>query len=793
MAKNRISRVSKAQNRPSTIFTWLTAGILALLAAAQASAAPIKVTGEDCPASYEHVSAQEAQNQQDTICSILDPWDIARLAGGGSMDGSGYGCTIRSNDTRTLGASLCIAEELTMHEIGEYGSVEATHGILWQTVSLRRHYQDPVVFAQLVTHNGFNPSHVRIANVTASSFDFKIEEWVPEWALPTGPRRAAETVSYLVVEKGAYLMTDGTTLEVGARVVDADFQRVRLSGTYLESPLILTQSQTFNGSDPIVTRQRLAGPRTFEVMLQEAENSDGWHAPELVGYLAMEQKAGETDQGTRYRAKILPQSVTDAETHLQFTEPFAAGYSAILAAIQTTVGLDTVAVRFRWSSYPGDDAWLFLEEEQTLDEETGHWPEQVGFLKVSGQGLLHATGTPVNGWNVNLVEHHLGSFQNTGDVWVEKNSDGMVEFVFDETHRDEWSVYLYDSSRGIHLQLDLWLGEVLFRWDSQPNMQSLYRITSRSNALLKTPNPEFISVVGGYLQVTAEEIIQNYAMKGLELGSFSSLGPGQCTIVYPNATRQHVDQTLYLHDNSVSIGTLTCALELADGVMLTQTLVYGGCNLTDFTGGGCEVGVAATELEFQGPVTSTITVNGPRAAACANVSPSSACVETEASLVGTSISSSSNGYGIGIGLSLSVGIDGKARFEEGVLTGEVGLGLGIGLSISLSLNLNPFVAIGETAFVTTGEGAIVAGEAVVDAYEEIEEGIDEAVAASLDGVALAATEFLAGLEIGAETSVGSLFSAAKDAGGAFIDFAGDVGDFFVDVGGAFDFCFGIFC
>jgi hypothetical protein len=60
-----------------------------------------------CPAGSGLISPQQARARQAELCGKLGSWDIARLEGGGSMDGSGYGCGIRDWDTRGLGHALC--------------------------------------------------------------------------------------------------------------------------------------------------------------------------------------------------------------------------------------------------------------------------------------------------------------------------------------------------------------------------------------------------------------------------------------------------------------------------------------------------------------------------------------------------------------------------------------------------------------------------------------------------------------------------------------------------------------
>jgi hypothetical protein len=145
-------------------------------------------------------------------------------------------------------------------------------------------YIDPVVFMNLSSYNGVDPSHIRIRNVTSASFDFKIEEW----AYLNGSH-VTEDLDFLVIERGVHLLADGRLIEVGW-VEDANhvWRYVPLSGEFFDIPVVLSQSQTYNGADPIVTRQRSVGTVGFEVRLQEEEGRNGWHPFERTGFIAVE-------------------------------------------------------------------------------------------------------------------------------------------------------------------------------------------------------------------------------------------------------------------------------------------------------------------------------------------------------------------------------------------------------------------------------------------------------------------------------------------------------------------------
>jgi hypothetical protein len=92
----------------------------------------------------------------------------------------------------------------------------------------------------------------------------------------------------------------------------------------------------------------------------------------------------------------------------------------------------------------------------------------------------------VTGWIAVVVEFgspgsKLGSFVEVGPrEWSELNEEqNKITYHFTETNRDEWSVYLYDNSRKVALQLDLWVNRVYY---SDPNTTriELYTIMAAS-------------------------------------------------------------------------------------------------------------------------------------------------------------------------------------------------------------------------------------------------------------------------------------------------------------------------
>lgn len=104
----------------------------------------------------------------------------------------------------------------------------------------------------------------------------------------------------------------------------------------------------------------------------------------------------------------------------------------------------------------------------------------------------------INGWVANRIgfcsldKVPLGEYRQTGEnTWVELNHLRQVAFRFEETHRDDWSVYLHDASRNVRLQLDLHTEKIIY--SDSANRFELYAIQyaspDPSNVIVTSPLP----------------------------------------------------------------------------------------------------------------------------------------------------------------------------------------------------------------------------------------------------------------------------------------------------------------
>lgn len=263
--------------------------------------------------------------------------------------------------------------------IGETGSVTTRQpdGDTWRTVSLEQSYEEPVVVMKPVSVDGDQPAHIRLRNVAGSSFEFQIEEW--EYL--DGAHRS-ETMDYFVAESGTYTSPTGTSVEVGTTSATTRFTNVDFTQRFTEPPVVLTQAQTYNGPEAIVTRQRNVTASGTELRTQE-EEARGPHARETVGYIAVEPGAHNFN-GVKLEAGRTANTVTQEWSTVTFDQSYDT--PQFLTDMQSTEGRDPATLRYR--NLSSDSVEIKVGEEQSQDEETNHKGESAGYIVLGEEGTL---------------------------------------------------------------------------------------------------------------------------------------------------------------------------------------------------------------------------------------------------------------------------------------------------------------------------------------------------------------------------------------------------------------------
>ncbi|MDJ0844651.1 hypothetical protein [Crocosphaera sp.] len=322
--------------------------------------------------------------------------------------------------------------------LGEADTITLDHNL--QTITLDQTYNNPVIFAPSVSFNGGQLATPRITNVTPNSFDIYLQEPSNMDGL-----HIPETLSYLVMEKGTYQLSDGTLLEVGTLNTDGTtntsdttltpWETIEFDIDFAQTPVIFSQVQTDNDSDLVRTRQQNATADGFEVVMEKdeikARNGEG-HSDETIGYLAIASGSGTSD-GVTYQAA----STSDSVTHDLFNINFGGEFTDIphfLANISTYDGPDPSTLRFQNLTTNG--VQVTIQEDTTFDDETNHTTEVINYLAVDGDNPLQGTaydpltgnraiiGTDGNDYLLGLKDNDTRTGKGGHDIFVLESNQG---------------------------------------------------------------------------------------------------------------------------------------------------------------------------------------------------------------------------------------------------------------------------------------------------------------------------------------------------------------------------------
>jgi hypothetical protein len=202
-------------------------------------------------------------------------------------------------DVAMVGGAVNVAAAAWV-AIGEV--VQLTVGTSWQTLSFANGYIDPVAFALAPSLNEVEAVATRFRDVTGTGAQIRLQETkliidaATGEPVPNTSGHVDETVTLLVLERGIHTLEDGTVIEIGEPVTDklyvGGFETIGFEADFASAPTILSQVQTFDGADFIVSRQRTPTADGFALTMQEEQADNRIHFPETVGWLAAEHGGG---------------------------------------------------------------------------------------------------------------------------------------------------------------------------------------------------------------------------------------------------------------------------------------------------------------------------------------------------------------------------------------------------------------------------------------------------------------------------------------------------------------------
>jgi hypothetical protein len=109
------------------------------------------------------------------------------------------------------------------------------------------------VIATPLSQNDADPAVVRIRNVTSTGFDIRLQEWDYQDGI-----HATETVSYLVMERGHHILSDGTQVEAGTfNTAQTSFGTISFKQPFMVAPVVIASIASNNETEAVTGRVHL--------------------------------------------------------------------------------------------------------------------------------------------------------------------------------------------------------------------------------------------------------------------------------------------------------------------------------------------------------------------------------------------------------------------------------------------------------------------------------------------------------------------------------------------------------
>ena len=288
--------------------------------------------------------------------------------------------------------------------IMEWGVVPNV-GEEWVQVNLTYEYVSPVIVASPQYEDAGVPTVTRIANVTFTSFEVKLQN-PGDGSTPT-----TRNVHYIVVEEGNWTLPDGRRIEAQRYIstqTDYNDSWTPVQQSYLNiyaSPVVQGQVMSHNDSRWSVfwasasSRANPPSATEFYTGKHVAEDPDRSRMDELVGFIVAEQGHG-TLNGVEYDfflSSDVVEGVTDSPPfYVTSSSPFSTVPSV---GVISSAAMDDAnggwPALYGTSPFNTTGAFLVYDEDQLLDTDRSHTSEQVATFLFSTSGSYINNSAPV--------------------------------------------------------------------------------------------------------------------------------------------------------------------------------------------------------------------------------------------------------------------------------------------------------------------------------------------------------------------------------------------------------------
>jgi len=323
-----------------------------------------------------------------------------------AVDPGDYGCQDISYQSRV--------------DFGELGRIRILQQRVdqWKSVSLKQPYVNPVIILSPVSDFGAQPCTTRVRAAGENGFECKINEW--EYM---DGRHVQEEICFLVMEAGIFEIESKVKIQAGNAQLGNQWTFVRFSTPFPAPPVVFTHCNSENDSQTVIIQKKEVNPQGFWMRLQSEELEAPHTAAETVGWVAVESDINGL--GLLMETGKTGKAVTDELFQIDFVNSYT--YKPYFFADMQTVEEEDPAL-IRYDFLQKNSVNIFLQEETSLDRETSHRAEEVGFMAMEFSLL---TGT--KGFSVRTVQtalrnqqtytlepgHAIQGSQGNRELWVQ--------------------------------------------------------------------------------------------------------------------------------------------------------------------------------------------------------------------------------------------------------------------------------------------------------------------------------------------------------------------------------------
>ena len=190
-----------------------------------------------------------------------------------------------------------------------------------------------------------------------------------------------ETIYYLIGEHGYHTYSNNFYIEFGSlttnKLSNKGFETVSLN-SFPNVPIILTQVQTYNGKDYVVTRTNDIQINSFKVTMQEEDKlNSGKHTTEIIGWVAISPGNNTVNEIT-----IESNYVTNKNHNFSLVN-YNSSFSSVpnlITKVSSYSGKDPCNTRIKDNSTTGFN--IKIHEDTTRDNELNHVDEIIGYVSI---------------------------------------------------------------------------------------------------------------------------------------------------------------------------------------------------------------------------------------------------------------------------------------------------------------------------------------------------------------------------------------------------------------------------